>query len=77
MWVALVIIAVTVVVIASCVGRNFYDGQRRTTSVCRDVGGSACAAATVGRPHHYHLVGLGRVMAAATIDERLGASLNE
>ena len=77
MWVASVIIAVTVFVIASCVGRNLYDGQRRTTSVCCDVGGSACAAATVGRPHHYHLVGLGRVKTATTIDKRLGASLNE
>ena len=58
-----------------CVGRNFYDSQRRTTSACRDVGRSTCAAAIVGRPHHYRLVGLGRVNAAATIDKRLGASL--
>ena len=31
-----------------CVGRNFYNGQRRTTSVCRDNSESACAAAIVG-----------------------------
>ena len=41
------------------VGRNFYDGQERTIGVCRDDGESACAAAIVGRPHHYRLVGLG------------------
>ena len=41
-----------------CVGRNFYDGQRKTTSVCSDDGENAFVAAIDGRPHHYRPVGL-------------------
>ena len=49
-----------VTVVYRCVGGNFYDGLRRTTSACRGDGESACAAAIVGRPHHYRLVGVSR-----------------